>query len=205
MRQLVLQRPGRARVMPVQHLSATEIAGFIDSTLSPDARTAAELHLSGCAQCREELASCLRLSTTAPSRSSSRVGWPLLASIAAAILIMVVLRPGQQRTMVDRTRERATVTTASSLAVAPADGESIERRDLQFVWRRDPAAVSYHVVVTDSAGGPAWRSDDLTDTSTRPSPIARLSSGARYYWRVDALHADGSSAQSPTAGFRITH
>lgn len=189
--------------MPVQHLSAAEIAGFIDSTLSPDARTAAELHLSGCAQCREELASCLRLAATAPSRSSSRVTWPLLGTIAAAILIMVVIRPGQHRIEPDPARERATVAGANSLAVAPADGQSIERRSLEFVWRRDAAALSYHVVVTDSAGAPAWRSDDLADTAVVPSSAARLTPGARYYWRVDALHADGSTAQSTTIGFRI--
>lgn len=204
MRQLVLRRPSRAYVMPVQHLSAVEIAGFIDSTLSAAARAAAELHLSGCARCREELASCMRLASTAPARRAFRVSWPVLGSIAAAILVFVVLRPARHQPSLEPARERSTVIGAESLAIAPVADRAIARRDLRLVWRRDPAAVSYRVVVTDSAGAPAWRSDDLTDTSIAPPSSVALVPRARYFWRVDALHGDGSSAQSATSGFRIT-
>lgn len=190
--------------MPVQHLSATEIAGFIDSTLTPEARAAAELHLSGCPQCREELASCLRLASTAPSRSSTRVPWPLLGTIAAAIVVVVVLRPGQQRPNPDVSRERTTSPAASSRAVGSPTDRTVDRQAVRFAWQRDPAAIGYHVVVTDSAGAPVWRSDDLTDTSIAPPSGVQLNPGARYFWRVDALHADGSSRQIAFTGFRIS-
>jgi anti-sigma factor RsiW len=204
MRQLVLRRPGRALVMPVQHLSATEIAAFIDSTLSPEARAAAEFHLSDCPRCREELASCLRLARTAPSRSRPRVSWPLVGSIAAAILIVAVLRPITRNGVPSPARERATTLTPSgALSLSPAGDATIARRDLQLVWRRDLEAVGYRIVITDSAGAPAWNSADVTDTSVVPPTTAPLNPGARYFWRVDVLHADGSTAQSATRGFRI--
>jgi anti-sigma factor RsiW len=204
MRQLVLHRPSRALVMPIQHLSATEIAAFIDSRLTPDARAAAELHLSGCPQCRDELASCLRLAGTAPSRSSTRVPWPLLGTIAAAVLVAVVFRPGQQRVARNVSRERATSPATSAPALAPLSDRTFARQAARFTWQRDSAAIGYHVVVTDSAGAPVWRSDDLSDTTVAPPSSVRLNPGARYFWRVDALHADGSSSQSATTGFRIT-
>ena len=204
MRQLVLRRAGRALVMPVQHLSATEIAAFIDSTLAPEARAAAEFHLSGCARCREELASCLRLANSAPMRSRRRVSWPLVGSIAAAVLIAAVLRPVTRSGVPSAARERAAgLTPTGQLSISPSSDATIARRDLQLVWRRDLDAVGYRVVITDSAGAPAWNSADVTDTSIVPPTTAPLNPGARYFWRVDVLHADGSTAQSATKGFRI--
>lgn len=204
MRQLVLRRSGRALLMPVQHLSATDIAALIDSSLAPDARAAAELHLSGCSKCCEELASCLRLATAAPSRPSMRMHWPLLGTIAAAILIVAVLRPRHDRVTPAVSRERASAPIAGSPVIGASREATFDRPDVRLTWQRDPAAIGYHVVVTDSAGAPVWRSDDLTDTSVAPPSSARLDAGARYFWRVDALHADGSSSQSATAAFRIT-
>lgn len=204
MRQLVLRRAGRALVMPVQHLSATEIAAFIDSTLAPDARAAAEFHLSGCARCREELASCLRLASSAPIRSRRRVSWPLVGSIAAAILIVAVLRPVSRSAVRSAAHERAPgLAPTGQLAISPPGSSTIFRRDLRLVWRRDLEAVGYRVVITDSAGAPAWTSADVADTSVVPPTTAPLNPGARYFWRVDVLHADGSTAQSATTGFRI--
>ena len=204
MRQLVLRRAGRALVMPVQHLSATEIAAFIDSTLSPEARAAAEFHLSDCPRCREELASCLRLAHSAPSRSRWRVSWPLVGSIAAAFLIVAVLRPVTRTGVPSAAHERApALAPTGALSISPPGDATIARRDLRLVWRRDLEAIGYRVVVTDSAGAPAWNSADVTDTSIVPPTSAPLNPGARYFWRVDVLHADGSTAQSATTGFRI--
>lgn len=204
MRQLVFRRPGRTLVIPIQHLSATDIAAFIDSTLSPEARAAAELHLSGCSKCCEELASCVRLASAAPSRAPARISWPLLGTVAAAIMLVAVLRPRHQPARPDVSRERVSSPVATSLAVVSRPDASFDPHDVRLVWHRDAAAISYHLVVTDSTGAPVWRSDDLIDTSAAVPSNVRLRRGARYFWRVDALHADGSSPQSNTTGFRIT-
>jgi hypothetical protein len=89
------------------------------------------------------------------------------------------------------------------LGISPSGNLTLTRRDLRLVWRRDVEAVGYRVVITDSAGAPAWTSADVTDTSVVPPSTAALNPGARYFWRVDVLHADGSTAQSAMTGFRI--
>jgi anti-sigma factor RsiW len=204
MRQLVLRHPGRALVMPVQHLSATEIAAFIDSTLSPNARTAAELHLSECSRCREELASCLRLASTAPGERRWRASGPLAAAAAAAILVVAVLLPNARRQEPRAVRERTfPPTTTRALVIAPAPNAVVDARGLRFVWHRQADAVSYHVAMSDSTGAPVWSSADLSDTvAVLPASVARQT-GMRYFWRVDVLHANGSSDQLGTSAFRI--
>jgi hypothetical protein len=45
--------------------------------------------------------------------------------------------------------------------------------------------------------------EDAGDTSVAPPLSLPLKGGARYYWRVEALHAEGSVAQSLETPFRI--
>jgi len=182
------------------HLSAVEIAGFIDSTLAPDARAAAELHFSNCAICRGELASCLRLAGTLPARPPRRISLSLAAAAAGIVLAAALLpfaRRGSQPAPVERGSAAVHAET-----MTPANGSVIPRSGIRLAWQRDSAAVSYHVVVTDSVGTPVW-SADLSDTSVVPPLTLPLAQGARGFWRVDVLHGDGSSAQSRTAAFTI--
>jgi hypothetical protein len=184
---------------PASHLSAVEIAGFIDSTLAPDARAAAELHFSNCAVCRGELASCLRLAGTVPARPSHRVSLPFVA--AAAVVLAAALLPFARRVTPPSLVERGSA-TARAETMTPANGSVIRGNDIRLAWQRYATAVSYHVVLTDSSGTLVW-SADVSDTSVTPPVALPLVSGARYFWRVDVLHGDGSSAQSRTAAFTI--
>ena len=86
--------------------------------------------------------------------------------------------------------------------MTPANGSVIRGNDIRLAWQRYATAVSYHVVLTDSSGTLVW-SADVSDTSVTPPVALPLVSGARYFWRVDVLHGDGSSAQSRTAAFTI--
>jgi hypothetical protein len=180
-------------------LTAAEIAAFIDSTLPANARAAAELHFSNCELCRAELASCLRLATTLPARSTRR--GPFVWAAAAAVVVAAVLLPFARSATAPPTLERGS-TTERTETMTPANGSVIRSTDIHLAWKHDAAAVSYHVVLTDSAGTPVW-SADLSDTSIAPPRALPLSSGARYFWRVDVLHADGSITQSRTAAFTI--
>jgi len=182
------------------HLSAVEIAGFIDSTLAPDARAAAELHFSNCAICRGELASCLRLAGTLPARPPRRISL-LIAAAAAGIVLAAALLPFARRGSQPAPVERGSAAVHAE-TMTPANGSVIPRSGIRLAWQRDSAAVSYHVVVTDSVGTPVW-SADLSDTSVVPPLTLHLAPGARGFWRVDVLHGDGSSAQSRTAAFTI--
>jgi hypothetical protein len=54
---------------------------------------------------------------------------------------------------------------------------------------------TYRVTVTDTTGATRWTTE-TPDTAVTLPASARLEPGARYYFYVDALRADGWSVQS---------
>jgi putative zinc finger protein len=206
MPQLVMHRFGLSVVTTSDHLSATDIAAFIDHSLPLAARARAELHLSGCDRCREELASCARLAGNVPVPRRRRMTWPLIGLTAAALIVAVVLRPTGNRIDRGSTRERTSVNASARIVtVFPAPDAAVRRSDLRFVWHRDDRSSGYRVIITDTAGAPLWTEDteDTADTSSLPPLTLRLHGGSRYFWRVETLHTDGSAARSVETPFRI--
>jgi len=189
-------------VTPDEHLSATEIAAFIDRTLTPRDRARAELHLSGCGRCRAEVAACARLAASAPTPQRRRPTWPILG-VAAALMVAVVLRsaskPGDGQSSQARTSADG---RANMFTVFPQRDADIRRGELRFVWRRDDRSTGYRIIVADETGAPVW-TEDKGDTSASPPAAIPFKTGVRYYWRVEALHLDGSVAQSLETPFRI--
>jgi hypothetical protein len=188
-------------VTPDRHLSAADIAAFIDHSLPLDARTDAEIHLSGCDRCREELTSCARLTGNAPSAPRRRVTWPVAGLAAAAVIVAIVLRPTAARIDRGASVERASVDASSRMTVVSPTG-LVTKTDLRFVWRRDDRSSGYRVILTDSIGAPAW-TEDVVDTSAALPVTIRLKPGAQYFWRIESLHTDGSATQSDETPFRI--
>src|SRR5947207_11530491 len=120
MRPLVMHQFKLALVTTPEHLSATDIAAFIDGSLPFADRARAELHLSGCDRCRQELAACARLASSVPSTPRRLMAWPLVGLAAAVLLIAVVLRPSATHTDRAPLTERASATAgARMLAVFP--------------------------------------------------------------------------------------
>jgi hypothetical protein len=202
MRTLVVPLFGRA-VTTGQHLSASTLGAMIDKTLMGDARRRAEQHLAECDVCRDELAACARLANTAPAaRSRSTPSAWVVGAAAAVVVIALGIRSVQSPRERGATQERAANANTSGIAVvAPFAGAIVPRAELRFVWRRDDASTGYRVIVTNAAGAPAWVKE-LSDTVALP-PTNALEKGASYFWRVEALHADGAAVQSPTTAFQI--
>jgi len=197
---LVHRRPTRVLLMPTDHLSAVDVAAFIDRTMPSPARERAETHLADCAQCREEVAACARLVATTPPKRRA-VPWTWLGvAAAAAIAFVVVARPRAD------TEERGEPVapghpTSTPALVMPSDA-IVRRSDLRFMWRSDGAGTTYRVIVVDVNGAPTWTSD-MSDTTTVVSASTRLDAGKRYFWRVEALHSDGTVAKSQMLSFTI--
>jgi hypothetical protein len=186
-----------------EHLSATDIAAFIDRSLSLGDRAHAELHLSDCERCRAELAACVRLAAAAPTAQRRRSTWPIVGVAAAVVMLAVVLRPASTLNNGESSQSRTAVDGRASMStVFPRRDAEVTRSELRFVWRRDDRSSGYRVIVADEAGAPMW-TEDAGDTSVAPPLSLPLKGGARYYWRVEALHADGSVAQSLETPFRI--
>jgi hypothetical protein len=208
MRSLVLHRYNDWTVMEQNHLSAAEIASFIDRTLEGEVRARAVEHLSICERCRDEVAACVRLATTVPAEKDTSVVWRTVAVVAAVLVLAVALRsPWRQQATTGGERsvtaERSAPMSNHITTVLPADSVIIARSRLQFVWRRDERATTYALAVDDSSGKPIWTSEISDTTSILPDSV-RLSPSGLYFWHVDALHIDGSSAKSSAMAFRIT-
>ena len=73
---------------------------------------------------------------------------------------------------------------------------------LRFVWQRQPAA-SYRLFVADSTGRSVF-SMVRTDTTAALPPTVHLVPGARYFWEVDAIRADGTSLSSTHRAFTVS-
>jgi hypothetical protein len=195
------RRFGRLLLMPAPHLTATEIASFIDGTLFGGDRHRAEQHLAACARCREELAACARIANEAPaSRPSRALSWRWVGLATAAGLVGVVLTAPRWRAPRNISEERAPASASAIAVVAPPRG-TLRRSDLRFVWR-STGSVSYRVSVTDASGGLVWR-QDVRDTSFVP-PADTLKPGVSYFWRVEALLSDGRVVESTLHSFTVT-
>ncbi len=198
------------------HLTASELASYIDHALDTHARRAAEEHLDQCPECRHEAMAILnvadsyaananvveaRAGTAAPARARSRAGWPRVAIgsgiLAAGLVLSVLARqpngPGEQISAVrapDTTlRESETVMAAA----APADAATIRAQGAAFSWH--PATTdTYRFTLLTQSGEPVW-SRETRDTSVTLPAAVSLEPGRTYFWRVDAI-ADGIAATS---------
>ncbi len=188
---------------PTDHLSPSDVAGYIDHSMTGVARERAESHLSDCAQCREELVACGRLVHSAPTWRRRRLVAPLFAAAVAASFLAIVFAAPRVQNSSSRGVERGTGAVTRELTpVAPRSGTSVAAEGLRFTWRADTGAVGYRVVVTTSTGTPVWRGESR-DTSAVPSREATFVPGEEYYWRVESTRADGGGAMSRPASFRI--
>jgi len=207
MRSLVLHRYHDWTVMEENHLSAAEIAGFIDQTLEGESRARAVEHLATCERCRDELAACARLAASAPATAVRPAAWRFVASFAAVLMIAVVLRSGWRSPSpaVDERNaaaERSAPLVSRIKTVFPEDSVPIRRSRLRFIWNSDRAASSYHLTITDATGIAAW-TGDVADTAFALPDSVHLLPSSMYFWRVEAPHADGTSAQSSAVAFSV--
>jgi len=194
--------------MEQNHLSAAEMAGFIDHTLDDEVRARAAEHLATCERCRDEVAACARLAASAPAAVTRPVTWRIVLGLAAVLVITVALRSGwRARSPMGRERnvaaERSAPITSRITTVFPADSVPIARSRLRFVWEGDARASAYSLAITDANGKPVYSVDETSDTTFALPDTVRLTPSVVYFWHVDAPHADGSSARSSSVPFRI--
>ena len=193
--------------MEQNHLSAAEIAGFIDRTLAGEVRIRAVEHLANCERCRDEVAACARLTGSVPAKRSVPIVWQAIAGMAAILVLAVALRStwrrepprGDEQTA---TMERSAPMTSRIRTVFPTGNEQIARSRLRFVWLRDAQATAYQFNIADANANSVW-SVTVNDTALALPDSVRLAQSASYIWTVVAPHVDGSVAQSSPIVFRV--
>ena len=186
-----------------QHLTAEDVAAYLDRRMPADQRTRVQAHLADCRQCREELAAVKRLLVARPiDRPIWLVPIGLAAAAALAIVMLKVSRdPGSPE---DRLRAPAVVLPAESLSQitvrSPADGDTIGTGTTALLWSAVTGEPTYRLTLTDASGQPVWTTT-TTDTSVTLPPNVVLQSRKTYFWYVDALRADGRAASTGVRRF----
>lgn len=184
------------------HLPVATVAAYVDGTLDGKARDDADRHLAACATCRGELAALSELVVDLPSRRR-KPNWGVVGgALAAAGIVGILVASPARSPDPSRTTERATSAAAATLEIVepPAGGAAGPLRNGRIVWRAVEPRATYRVTVTDTTGTTRWGAE-TADTVVAVPPSARLEAGARYYFYVDALRADGWSLQSGPHAF----
>jgi hypothetical protein len=148
-----------------------------------------EEHLFGCDRCRTELeqAMGIRAAAEEPSRASL-LQWrfPSVSFVAAAAAVIVVVFGLWQL----RSRDHAVLqpvrgTQRGELAATAR----VTGGTLSVTWRPTPAAHEYAVQLFTVDGTPLQ--SVRTSESRASLPLGSLPSGARLYWRVQAIDENG--------------
>lgn len=124
----------------------------------------------------------------------------LPVGLAAALLVAIGLMPGFQ----DRAeRDPPAFRSAQSAALHSTIGDQVvrSRDELILSWAAATGdGWRYEVLITSAALEELWRKGNLeAPTLSVPSAaLQQVPSGARIYWRVAAVNADGRRQSSPT-------
>ncbi|TSA16360.1 hypothetical protein D4R75_13585, partial [bacterium] len=99
----------------------------------------------------------------------------------------------------DSSRTTVTIPSAPALA-SPADGATGVPISPTLSWGASAGATSYRLQVSTGSTFTTTVFDDSTLTATSRQ-VGPLSNNTKYYWRVNAKNAGGTSAFSPTQSF----
>ena len=133
-----------------------------------------------------------------PASTSRSSVWAVVGALAAAAVVLFVLRPPRLRDS-GSTEVRA----GGASAIEPVERDGVLPRDaFELRWRGGPEAISYDVFVTTEALEPVHQAFDLTEArhTVPPEALDDLPEGARLLWRVVAVDADGRRTSSAAFG-----
>ena len=178
------------------HLSAEQLAAYLDGRLTGSERERVVRHFAVCGRCREELTERRELLTGARPRYRH---WVAAAAVAAAILLVVAI-PRMTGSVAEeeagRVRaEPGRLPSGGNLiaVVSPVDQAPVPEGAVKLSWRSAGEGATYSITVQDSSSNEVWKRTSMTDTSvTMPDSIVQR--GRYYFWSVDARLGDGNTA-----------
>lgn len=187
-----------------EHLSAAQVAAYLDRVLPAVERERVAAHLVWCSECRGEV----RVVARALRRRAHWTRWyvvgPAVAA-AAATVVMVVGPPLRRSAPAEPTVRTAPAAPAEGIprlpAVAPPAEATVPPDAVTFVWHAAGRDAHYRLTLTEPDGRLAWTNETSDTTLQVPRSIA-LARGRTYYWYVDALLPDGRSGST---GVRRLH
>jgi hypothetical protein len=129
--------------------------------------------------------------------------WLLVPAAAAAILALLLLRPGPTRPTGEealRADDNQTQESAALAVVSPVEGDTADVGGPSFIWRAAPGEPLYRLTIADRTGRTLW-TGDTPDTTLVPPRALRLDRGSKHFWYVDALDVEGRSVTTGTRSF----
>ena len=188
------------------HLNETDIAAYLDGVTKDAERRSVETHLASCDECRMEVAASQEAISTAPSAAtSSKIPMRWVGLFAAAALTVVAVST-LSRTTSDKTTERGTAAefpaVQRAVAIVTPSDNSRMGSDRRLVWRSEGSGATYRITIGDESGQPL-HSAALPDTSFAIPATLTLVPGRKYFWYVDAITNEGTTATSGLNSFTI--
>lgn len=181
-----------------EHLTAAQVAAYLDRDLSDSARIQVEEHLESCASCRAELNASFDLAQSWKSAGAATTAiprnkrWKIAAfsipvGLAAAAAMWIVVPHSQTRKEgADSVRTNEFSEGRSAIEVIRPDGNSeVSPSNASFVWHRSKASV-YRLTILTQSGVPVFTTDTQDTTVVLPDSVA-LTHGQNYFWRVDGI------------------
>ena len=192
-------------MQPRGHLDELEIASYIDGTLTESERQDVESHLSACDACRTEVITSQEAVSSIPPAAQPRMrSWRPLAGFAAAAVIVVTaatLLGGREEPSIVRADPPSAGQAIQIETVNPENGASLgDTREL--AWKNQGAGTTYRITIGDDAGQPV-HSASVADTSMVIPSSVKLITGRTYFWYVDAITSDGTTATSGLKSFTV--
>jgi len=183
------------------HLTAEDVAAFLDRHITAAERAAVEAHLVDCRVCRDEVTSVRRLMRTGPTVRRFFIPAGLAAAAAIAFVALTLGRNSDLAN--ERVRSEATPVASEGAIQArlPADNDTISLAPPTMVWSSIAGEPTYRFTLTDASGQPVWTSTSADTSVTLPSQV-NLAPRQTYFWYVDALQANGRAASTGVRRFR---
>ena len=196
-----------------KHPDELLLAAYLDGAVPDDALDAIERHFAGCERCRSTIAALRSVpqeervpdAMLAAARAiPAGKRFPRWAASAAAIVIVGLLVAGYaMRRDTTQVAEHYRAAAGDELrALSPAPGERVTASPIVFRWTESAAADRYVVTVVDENGAvvatlvahPPDTSASLSETAPRETPATLL-------WRVAAMRADRTIAETRPIAF----
>jgi hypothetical protein len=184
--------------MGASHLTAEQVAAYLERAVSAAERDAIEAHLSTCDACRSEVVEVARLLRT--PRWRRWYVWTPVAAAAAILLLVAGPQTGAPGSDIVRRGDRPGEGTPRFEVLAPAADQPVAPDSVFFLWRAAATDAHYRLTVTDMSGG-SVHSQESPDTALLLMDSGTLIPDQVYFWYVDALLADGSTATTGVQRF----
>jgi hypothetical protein len=189
------------------HLDTGSISAYLDGRLESGEKARVQGHLADCPECRREMTELVDLMK---AHDRPRRRWPVVATgvAAAAAVALLISVPRVREAMDDpgalRAPEAATEREAvrSLPVISPPPDASLTREEVVFAWESAGEEAAYRLTMTDEEGQTVWRIDTDATWVDPPSDL-ELRPGQIYFWYVDAVLSDGTTATTGVNRLRL--